>query len=146
VQLALWLPPFNMEDSAPIEIDVQSLKTHQVAPDGSVICLNIENAGGRTIALRLPRVCVEQLLMTLPRLLSKALQTRYRDESLRVVFPLGAWRLEGAAGSKDFILTMGTADGFEVAFSLSATTIAQMLYAVEDQSASIEKRRAMLSS
>jgi hypothetical protein len=89
-----------MEDSAPIEIDVQSLKTHQVAPDGSVICLNIENA----------------------------------------------WRLEGAAGSKDFILTMGTADGFEVAFALSATTIAQMLYAVKDQSASIEKRRAMLSS
>jgi hypothetical protein len=135
-----------MEDSAPIEIDVRSLKTHQVAPDGSVICLNIENAGGRAIALRLPRVCVEQLLMTLPSLLSKALQTRYGDESLRVVFPLGAWRLEGATGSKDFILTMGTADGFEVAFALSATAIAQLLYAIEDPSASFEKRRAMLSS
>jgi hypothetical protein len=146
VHLALSLPLCNMEDSAPIEIDVRSMKTHQVAPDGSVICLNIETAGGRPIALRLPRVCVEQLLMTLPRLLSKALQTRYRDESLRVVFPLGAWRLEGAAGSKDFILTMGTSDGFEVAFALSATTIARMLYAIEDQSSSIERRRAMLSS
>jgi hypothetical protein len=135
-----------MDESAPIEIDVRSLTTHQVAPDGSVICLNIENAGRRPIALRLPSRCVEQLLMTLPGLLSKALQARYRDGSLRVVYPLGGWRLEAAAGSKDIILTMSTSDGFEVAFALSAATIARMLSAIEDQSSSVEKHRAMLSS
>jgi hypothetical protein len=132
-----------MDDSAPNEIDVRSLTAHQVAPDGSVICLNIENADGRPIALRLPTFCVEQLLMTLPRLLSKALQAQYRDGSMRVVFPLGNWRVEAAAGSKDFILTMSTSDGFEVAFALSAPTIARMMSEVEDQS---EKRRAILSS
>jgi hypothetical protein len=133
VQWALSSQLLDMDDSTPNEIDVRSLTTHQVTPDGSVICLNIENSGGRTIALRLPSFCVEQLLMTLPHLLSKALQARYGDESMRVVFPLGNWRLEAAAGSKDFILTMSTSDGFEVAFVLSAPTIARMTSAMKDQ-------------
>jgi hypothetical protein len=114
VQWALSSQLRDMDDSTPNEIDVRSLTTHQVTPDGSVICLNIENAGGRPIALRLPSFCVEQLLMTLPHLLSKALQARYGDESLRIVFPLGNWRLE-------------------VAFVLSAPTIARMTSAMKDQ-------------
>jgi hypothetical protein len=128
-----------MNESAPIEIDVRSLTTYQVTADGSVICLDIENARGRPIALRLPRSCVEQLLMTLPRLLSNALQARHGDASLRVVFPLGDWRLEAAAGSKDFILTMRTSDGFEVAFALSAPTIARMMAVMEDHNSLIQK-------
>jgi len=133
VQLALSSQLRDMDDSTPNEIDVRSLTKHQVTPDGSVICLNIENAGGRPIVLRLPSFCVEQLLMTLPHLLSKALQARYGDESMRVVFPLGNWRLEAAEGSKDFILTMSTSDGFEVAFVLSAPTIVRMTSAMKDQ-------------
>ncbi len=135
-----------MEEFALNEIDVRSMTTHRVAPDGSVICLNFENAGGRPMALRLPSLCVAQLLMTLPRLLSKALQAQHGDGSLRVVFPLGDWRLETAAGSKDIILTMSTSDGFEVAFALSAPTIARMRSAMEDQSALIQKGRTILSS
>jgi hypothetical protein len=52
VQLALSSQLCNMEDCTPIEIDVHSLATHQVAPDGSDICLNIENAGGRPICVK----------------------------------------------------------------------------------------------
>jgi hypothetical protein len=66
---------------------------------------NIENAGGRPISLRLPSFCVEQLLMTLPHLPSKVLPAQHGDASLRPVFALGDWRLEAAAGSKDFIRT-----------------------------------------
>jgi hypothetical protein len=146
VQVALSLRLSNMEDSAPSEIDVGLLTTHQVAPDGSVICLNIETAGGRPITLRMPSFCVEQLLMTLPHLLSKALQARHGDVSLRAVFPLGDWRLEAAAGSKDYILTMSTSDGFEVAFALSAPTITRMMFAMEDQNSLTLKRPAILSS
>ena len=90
-----------MDDSTPNEIDVRTLTTHQVTPDGSVIC--------------------------------PALQARYGDESMRLVFPLGNWRLEAAEGSKDFILTMSTSDGFEVAFVLSAPTIVRMTSAMKDQ-------------
>jgi len=135
-----------MDDSTPNEIDVRSLTTQQVSPDGSVVCLNIENADGRPVTLKLPSSCVQQLVMTLPRLLSKALQAQYGDKSLRAVFPLGDWRLEAAAGSKDFILTLRTSDGFEVAFALSAPTIARMMSAMEAQSSLIETRRTVLSS
>jgi hypothetical protein len=41
---------------------------------------------------------------------------------------------------------MSTSDGFEVAFALSAPTIARMVYVMEDQSSLIEKRRAILGS
>ena len=135
-----------MKDSAPNEIHVRSLTTHQVAPDGSTVCLYFENADGRQGSLKLPSNCVQQLLMTLPRLLAKALQAHYRDASLRVAFPLGDWRLEAAAGSKDVILTMRTSDGFEVAFALSEPTTVRMMSAMEGLSALIEKRQTSLSS
>src|SRR5258708_38818685 len=102
-----------MEEFALNEIDVRSMTTHRVAPDGSVICLNFENAGGRPMALRLPSLCVAQLLMTLPRLLSKALQAQHGDGSLRVAFPLGDWRLGTAAASKRPLLAMRSPDRIE---------------------------------
>jgi hypothetical protein len=69
--------------------------------------------------------------MTLPHLLSRALKAQHHgDGSIRAVFPLSEWRLEAAAGSKDFVLSMMTPDGFEVAFSLSEPTIAQMTSAL----------------
>jgi hypothetical protein len=77
--------------------------------------------------------------MTLPDLLSKALQAQYGDRSLRAVFPLGDWRLEAAAGSKDLILTMMTPDGFEVAFSLGAPAIARMMSAFEEHRSMAEQ-------
>jgi hypothetical protein len=114
------------------EIDVALLTTCQVAPEGHYVHLNFEDALGRPATLRLTSACVRQLAMTLPHVLSKALQARYADRSLRAVFPLGCWRLEAAAGSKDLILTMMTPDGFEVAFSLGAPAIAELMSAFEE--------------
>jgi hypothetical protein len=113
------------------EIDVASLTTCQVAPEGYFVRLNFEDALGRQATLKLTSACVHQLTMTLPHLLSKALQAQNGDRSLRAVFPLGDWRLEAAAGSKDLILTMMTPDGFEVAFSLGTPAIARMMSAFE---------------
>jgi predicted dinucleotide-binding enzyme len=48
VQLAFSSQLCNMGDSAPNEIDVRSLTTHQVSPDVSVICVNIEVSNTRT--------------------------------------------------------------------------------------------------
>jgi hypothetical protein len=125
------------------EMDVASLTTCQVAPEGHYVRLNFEDALGRPAALRLTTSCVQQLVMTLPHLLSRALKARHGDGSLRAVFPLGEWRLEVAAGSKDFILTMMTPDGFEVAFSLSAAAIAGMTSAIEEHSSTLipDRRR-----
>jgi hypothetical protein len=128
------------------EIDIASLTTWDVAPEGCYVRLNFEDALGLPATLRLTSACVHQLTMTLPHLLSKALQAQYRDRSLRAVFPLGDWRLEAAAGSKDFILTMTTPDGFEVAFSLGAPAIARMVSAFEEHRSRAEQGPTGLAS
>jgi hypothetical protein len=140
--------PWKMQDeySMSNEINVVTLTTCQVAPDGDYVHLNFEDALGRPATLRLTRARIHQLAMTLPQLLSKALQARYGDSSLRAVFPLGDWRLETAAGSKDLILTMMTPDGFEVAFSVGAPAFAKIVSAFEEHRSMVEQGPANLTS
>jgi hypothetical protein len=57
------------------------------------------------------------LMMTLPHLLTKALKARFGEEGSRFVFPLGDWVLEGVADGRTVIVTLRTADGFEVSFA-----------------------------
>jgi hypothetical protein len=133
-------------DRMPNEIDVALLTTCDVAPDGQCVRLHFEDALGRPSALRLTSDRVQQLLMTLPRLLSSALQARHRDDSMRAVFPLHQWRLETAAGSKDFILTLITSDGFEVAFSLSARALVRIRSAIDEHHSNAAQGPTLLSS
>jgi hypothetical protein len=130
----------------PKEIEIASLTTCQVSPDGRHVRLNFANTRAGMATLRLTSACVQQLLMTLPRLLSTALKIQHRDSSVRAVFPLRDWRLEAAVGSEDLILTMTTTDGFEVAFSLSATAIAQISSAAQQRSSSAAQRQPSLDS
>ena len=113
-----------------------------MAADGSYACLNFADALGRPVSLRLTSAGIQQLLMTLPRLLSRALLAQHRDSSLRAVFPVSEWRLERAAGAPDFILTLTTADGFEVAFSLGIPVAAMMARALEEHGPMVEQGRA----
>src|SRR5215471_3129502 len=108
------------------DISCTSLSTCQIAADGSAIRLVFEAANGQPTSLTLPIRCIQQLLMTLPHAASMAIRTKHRDETLRLVFPLGDWKLEQAAGASELILTLNTTDGFEVAFSLGHAAIAEM--------------------
>jgi hypothetical protein len=113
------------------EIEIASLTTTAVSRDGRYVRLDFEDALGRPSNLRLTNADVQKLVMTLPRLLSRALQAQHGDATVRAVFPLSRWRLETAAAAEDLILTMMTTDGFEVAFSLSARAIAEITSALE---------------
>jgi len=128
-----------------IEINGTSLTTCQVAPDGSAIRLNFKSACGEPASLTLPIKCVQQLLMTLPHAASMAIRAKYRDDTLRVIFPLSDWRLEKAGGAAELILTLNTKDGFEVAFSLEKEAIRQMACAVETTAAQDEVDRILLN-
>jgi hypothetical protein len=55
--------------------------------------------------------------MTLPRMLSKALQRRTQGQSSRYVFSLGRWSIE-TSDENGSILTMSTPDGFQVSFAI----------------------------
>jgi hypothetical protein len=108
------------------DISGTSLITCQIAADGDAVRLVFEAGDGRPASLTLPVQCIQQLLMTLPHAASKAIRAKHRDDTLRLVFPLGGWKLEEAGGGSELILTLQTPDGFEVAFSLRRDAIAQI--------------------
>jgi hypothetical protein len=102
-----------------MEIVGKALTTFQVGPNGDTFRLNFEKADGAAASLTLPAECLRSLVMTLPRLAAQALRAKFRDDSLRLVYPVGGWTLELATEDKKFILTMRTPDNFEVSFALS---------------------------
>ena len=128
------------------EIYVASLTTCEVSTDGCYVHLSFENELGRPAQLRLTSTGVQRLVMTLPQLLSQALQAQHGDDSVRAVFPLSRLRIERAAGSRDFILTVMTSDGFEVAFSLSAPAITEITSALEAARSVAEQGATSLAS
>jgi hypothetical protein len=99
-------------------IEGQTLTTWAVLPGGEQVCLGFGTTGGGTHRIVLPFEALTGLLMTLPRMLQSALDERFPDGTLRVVHPLGLWRLEQAEGDNGLILKLATKDGFEVAFAV----------------------------
>ena len=56
--------------------------------------------------------------MTLPDLINKALQSRYGDHTLRYTYPLASWTVERSSEPGTGMMTLSTADGFSVCFSM----------------------------
>jgi hypothetical protein len=108
-------------DSAPAEghaIEGEELTTWTVLTGGTHIKLDFVGSDGAAHSLVLPFNVLSSLLMTLPRMLQTALDARFPDGSLRFVHQLGTWRIEQSEAGADLILSLGTPDGFDVAFAL----------------------------
>lgn len=101
-----------------MEIDSQALTTCEVAPDGEAISLGFVDTTGNPVIIRFTLNQVSALAMTLPRLIDKALQTRFGDQSLRYAYPLESWVLEQSSDSTRNMVTLRTVDGFCVCFSI----------------------------
>ena len=101
-------------------INGATLTTFEVSPDGSTVSINVTDENSKPGSLVLPADCLRALLMSLPKMMQEALQRRYQDASVRLVYPLGHWRLEASTEPGKFILTMSTRDGFAVSFAVSA--------------------------
>lgn len=97
----------------------ERLTTFGISPDGDRFCLNFTDQSGSSAGLSLPCECLVQLIMTLPEMASKALKVRYRDDTLRIVYPLGTLRMEASNMQEIVILTLATQDGFKVSFGLT---------------------------
>jgi hypothetical protein len=89
-----------------------------VAPDGGAISLGFVDVTGNPATIRLSLNQVGALAMTLPGLIDKALQTRFGDQSLRYAYPLESWLVEQSSDPTQSMMTLRTADGFSVCFSL----------------------------
>ncbi len=116
------------------EIEGQQLTTFDVTSDGRRFRLNFTDVLGQPAALTLPSECLNELLMTLPRIVSQALRARYNDSSVRLVFPATEWRLE-ASGDRRVILTIGTGGGFEASFVFDRDHLRDIADCVSDDAA-----------
>jgi hypothetical protein len=97
----------------------EELLTYEVAGDGNWFRMRFNCANGKPGSLSLPTECLHALIMTLPRMMTQALSSRYGDDSLRLVYPAEAVRIERSPDPNTFIMTLVTPDGFAVSFSLS---------------------------
>jgi hypothetical protein len=113
------------------DIAARRMTTCEVASDGLAVRLGFVDASGQHCTIALPIDCLSSLLMTLPGLATAALRVQHGDPSLRIVYPLEKFRLESVAGDPAAILTLTTADGFEVSFGLCPQT-ALALHAATD--------------
>ena len=101
-----------------MDVETQSLTSCEVAPDGGMISLGFVDASGQPQTIRLSLNQVGALAMTLPGLIDKALQVRFRDDSLRYAYPLESWVLEQSSDPAHGMVTLKTTDGFSVCFSI----------------------------
>ena len=101
-----------------MEIKTEALTSCEVAPDGNIISLGFIDAAGQPATIRLSLNQVGALAMTLPGLIDKALQVRFRDQSLRYAYPLDSWLIEQSTDPKHGMMTLRTSDGFSVCFSI----------------------------
>jgi hypothetical protein len=93
------------------------LTTCRVVKEGRAIRLEFLDDESRSVSVEFPFDQAESIIMTLPQMLSKALQRRTRSPSSRYVFSLGRWSIE-SCDARSLIATLSTADGFQVSFSI----------------------------
>src|SRR5262249_4951875 len=115
------------------EIKIATLTTFEVAPDGTTLRMGVINSDGNPASVVIPSTCLNRLLMTLPDMMHRSLQARFRDDSLRVVFPADTWRLERSTLGGQFILTLATSGGFEASFGFDDTGLRDLAGALTER-------------
>jgi hypothetical protein len=101
-----------------MEIDIESLKNCEVAADGGTISLGFVDSAGQPATVTLSLNDAGSLAMTLPGLITQALQTRFGDPGLYYAYPLASWAVEQSSDSAQVLVTLRTADGFSACFSV----------------------------
>jgi hypothetical protein len=101
-----------------VDVEIRKIIRFETAADGTAVKLLFEDAVGVTVGIILSIETLTALLMTLPDMASRAVQRAKNDPKMRVTFPLGEFQIELGPDNLR-ILTLGTADGFKVSFSLT---------------------------
>ena len=103
---------------APVTLRSSRLTTCRVTEDGADVRLEFIDRSGKAVAVELPLDQAEAVVMTLPRLLSRAVRQQTGNDEARYVFHLGEWVVEGAKAHSCLIATLKTESGFEVSFAM----------------------------
>jgi len=101
-----------------MEIDIETLTSCEIAADGGTISLGFVDSAGQPATVTLSLNDAGSLAMTLPGLITTALQTRFGDRSLCNAYPLASWAVEQSSDPAQILMTLRTADGFSACFSV----------------------------
>ena len=101
-------------------LGVETLTEFTVSPCGTCVRLGLVDAQGGACGLVLPFRCLGMLLMTLPKVIERAIQAQSSDPALRHVFQLDGWSMEAEIGGFQLIMGLSAGDGFKVRFAMSA--------------------------
>jgi hypothetical protein len=127
---------------AAVTLRSSRLMTCRVAEDGADVTLEFIDQSGEAVAVELPLDQAEAVVMTLPRLLSRAVRQRTGNEEARYVFHLGQWMIEGAKEQSCLITTLKTENGFEVSFAMPLEACRSFGWALQHEaSEAIEARK-----
>jgi hypothetical protein len=103
-----------------MEIHCAGLTTCGVVEDGHAVRLDFVDQRGTEVSLQLPFEQTQAIAMTLPSLLTHALQALTGKASSRYVFALNRWTVEQSGDCNGLLLTLATDDGFQVSFGVPA--------------------------
>ncbi len=129
----------NME-AKNMEIETQSLTACDVTSDGGLISLSFVDSHGQPATILMSLNQVGALIMTLPGILERALQTRFADSTLRYAYPLASWAVEQSTDPTQCMVTLRTADGFGICFSIPREQRTQISEALADAPMSVTLR------
>ena len=104
----------------------RELTTCTVSSDGKAVELGFLDWSAKSVFLQLTFDQAQSIVMTLPHLLSQALKKRTGSENSRYVFRIGSWSIEGAENQDCLIVTLATADGFEVSLGIAFDACRQL--------------------
>jgi hypothetical protein len=76
-----------------------------------------ENVAGRAMSIGMNIETLTALLVTLPKMASKAIKRWQDDPRTRILYPLTDFRIDPSEDDR-LVLTLGTQEGFTVSFSL----------------------------
>jgi hypothetical protein len=122
-------------------IDIKRLARFETGEGGASISLVAEDAAGRTRRLTFPTEVLSSLIMTLPEMLTAAIQRQRNDPTARLVYPLAESTIELSTDLSTRILTLKTPDGFTVSFAVSDDQFGEIVRSYA-RSAEIRSRRA----
>ena len=108
------------------------LKTCHICRDGKAIRLNLLDQAGSPAFVEFVFDQAESIAMTLPQLLTAALQSSSGRTDLRYVFSVNNWSLEASHAPSTLIFTLRTEDGFHASFGLSLKMCKEIGSAIND--------------
>ena len=110
-----------------------------VSPEGDKIIIGLHGKSGSPQEVVLSFDEASALAMTLPRLLTMAMNRRFADTTMRHVYPVHGYTVECASDLRNILLTLSCGGGFDIVFGIDASMIRSLVRDLAEGQMLLEK-------